>query len=120
MSLRTTSMILLILSMLILTGCKTVSREEIDAVLWLNNAPLPAEICAVSDRYGFYRKLNDGKLEFISWCKTEAADYVAIRKDDLEKIFKKAGLKKSAQTVQRQLVRERSELDRRADEYSAP
>jgi hypothetical protein len=40
--------------------------------------------------YGFYRRLNGGKFEFISFCQPEAAQMISVTKDDYEKIM--AGL----------------------------
>lgn len=31
------------------------------------------------NRYGFYRKLNNGKLEFIPFCSPSARGYIAIK-----------------------------------------
>jgi len=37
--------------------------------------------------YGFYRRLNTGQLEFISFCDPRAADWIAVHKADLKKIL---------------------------------
>jgi hypothetical protein len=71
-----------------LTGC--LSREQVDAKVWLNNAPLPAELCAKLPElkeYGFYRKLNDGTIEFMSFCDPRAADWLSMYKTDYGKIM---------------------------------
>jgi hypothetical protein len=52
--------------------------------------PIPQEIC---DRnielwsYGFYRKLNNGKIEFVSFCKKEAREWLAMNKEDFNKFM---------------------------------
>lgn len=48
------------------------------------------ELCAQLpelNRYGFYRRLNDGKLEFISFCKPEAKKYVSMHADKFNKLL---------------------------------
>lgn len=37
--------------------------------------------------YGFYRRLSDGKLEFISFCQPEAGAMISVTKDDFDKIM---------------------------------
>lgn len=72
-----------------LTGC--VTRPEIKAAFWMNNG-LPADLCASELRlkdYGFYRKLNTGKLEFMPFCNPDVKHFVAIIDSDLEKILDK-------------------------------
>lgn len=58
--------------------------------MWLNNGPIPADICEREPDLklrGFYRRLNSGKLEFISFCNPIANDLLGIHKTDLEKIL---------------------------------
>lgn len=58
--------------------------------MWLNNSPIPAAICQQGAKdYGFYRRIEGGKLEFVSFCSTKAKDWVAIHKEDLERLLKK-------------------------------
>jgi len=69
-------------------GC--VSRQELNAAIWLNNAPLPDELCDASPLnrlYGFYRRLNDGKIEFVSFCNPDAADWISMHKDDFKRLL---------------------------------
>jgi hypothetical protein len=77
------------LSLLILCqGC--VSKREINAAIWLNNSPLPVEICErdpVLKQYGFYRRLNNGKFEFISFCDEKARNWLSMHKDDFNRIM---------------------------------
>lgn len=68
------------------------TRAEIDAVIWLNNSPIPADVCAREpslNDYGFYRRLNDGTFEFISFCHPDAHLWVAMHKDDFIKLLDK-------------------------------
>lgn len=69
-------------------GCLT--RKEVDAALWLNNLPLPKELCtaqpALRDR-GIYRRLENGKLEFVSVCTPQIHDYMSAHKDDVKKVM---------------------------------
>lgn len=81
------------LALAISTGLSAcVSRGEIRANLWLNNAQIPKELCdkepALKD-YGFFRRLDSGKLEFVSWCDPLARRWLAIFDDDLERLLDK-------------------------------
>jgi hypothetical protein len=55
----------------------------------MNNFP-PTELCAripeLND-YGFYRKLNDGKLEFISICSPEITHWLSVLDKDFNAIL---------------------------------
>lgn len=63
--------------------------------MWENNAPLPPELCGPKDatpqnplwQYGFYRILNDGKIEFISFCDAKSREWLAIYYQDLENLL---------------------------------
>jgi hypothetical protein len=82
-------------SFLTLGGCKTITKSRIDAAIWLNNAPLPKEICEANpDLYkrGFYRRLDSGKLEFISFCNPLARRWVSAFDEDFQKILEEAGI----------------------------
>lgn len=57
---------------------------------------LPDELCVKADEYqaqgigwdyGFYRKLNDGNYEFISFCDPKSKEWFAMHKDDLAKVL---------------------------------
>lgn len=79
--------ILLIILALPLIAAKCPTKTQINAAIWLNNG-LPAEFCCDKCEgweYGFYRKLNDGKFEFISLCDPKAKDWVSMHKDDFKK-----------------------------------
>lgn len=81
-------------ALLVLTSCLT--REEIDAALW-NSDRIPVEYCEKYPEikeYGFYRKLNDGNEEFVSFCSDNAKTYFAMYNKDFEKLVTKAQLKK--------------------------
>jgi hypothetical protein len=72
--------------MICLTSCLT--RKEIEATIWLNNAPIPASLCKEGvEKRGFYRRLDSGKIEFVSFCSPEAKQWLSIHKDDLQKIL---------------------------------
>lgn len=71
-------------------GCKTVTRSEVEATVWLNNLPLPKEICDASPELklrGFYRLLNDGKYEIVSVCNPSITEFVEMPKDDFNRIL---------------------------------
>jgi hypothetical protein len=72
------------------SGC--ITRQEIKAYTWLNNSPIPDELCArepALQNYGFYRRLNNKKFEFISFCDPRANDWVAFYNKDLEAVLDK-------------------------------
>lgn len=78
------------LLLILCQGC--VSRKKIEAAIWLNNFP-PQELCAKNPElheYGFYRKLNNGKFEFVSICKEEARLYLTMYKDHFDNIMQEA------------------------------
>jgi hypothetical protein len=73
-----------------MSGC--ITRDEIDAVIFLNNGPLPSGICDREPelkKYGFYRTLNSGKFEFMSFCHPKANKFLSAREDDLNEILDK-------------------------------
>lgn len=58
--------------------------------MWLNNGPLPAAICEREPelrRYGFYRRLDAGSFEFVSFCRTDAGAWVSVYGPDFYKIL---------------------------------
>lgn len=60
-----------------------------EAAAWLNNG-LPAELCEkepLLKNYGFYRKLNTGKYEFIGFCSPDSAHWIAFFDQDLKKLL---------------------------------
>lgn len=72
-----------------LSSC--VTRGEVRAYFYLNNG-LPADLCEREPRlrdYGFYRRLNDGRFEFVSFCSPDAKRYLGILDDDLERLLDK-------------------------------
>lgn len=90
---------LLAVSLLTVSGC--VSRGELKASLWLSNGMDP-KLCGPSQAlspnpsiwdYGVYRKLSDGKLEFVPYCKRDAegnpyaAHYFSIFDEDLNRVL---------------------------------
>lgn len=82
------------------SSCPT--KPEVDAAMWLNNG-LPADLCfpgpeasaelqAVAQRlreHGFYRRLNAGGFELVSFCKPEAREFSGMHKRDLEELLSK-------------------------------
>jgi hypothetical protein len=87
------SVIVLVPLLCAFAGCLT--KKELDLYIYFNNSPLPEQFCEVlADGskvglgwgYGFYRRLNDGKLQFISFCHPDAKNWIAMHKDDYKKI----------------------------------
>lgn len=79
------SLVFLIIS---LSAC--VSREKIDAIVWEESLPLPADICASNPdlmKYGHYRKMNGGGFELFNFCNPVAPPMICMTKDDYEKLW---------------------------------
>ena len=71
-----------------LNGC--VTKAQVDALVWLNNLTELNKLCPSHPElkdYGFYRKLNDGKLEFISVCNPLVADLLSMQKGDYNNLM---------------------------------
>jgi len=67
-----------------------VTRNQINAYLWLNNSPIPEEICQrepLLKDYGLFRRLNNGNYEFISMCDERMKSFISMHKDDLARIL---------------------------------
>jgi hypothetical protein len=80
-------LVLLVPIALLLVGCP--SRQEIEAAAWLNNG-LPEELCKKEpelQNYGFYRRLNNGKFDFISFCNPESKRWISFFDQDLKKLL---------------------------------
>ncbi len=63
-----------------------------NAYLWINNFPLPAEVCErepLLKDYGFHRRLNTGNFEFLSVCDERTREFYEMHKDDLAKLIGK-------------------------------
>lgn len=85
---------------MICQGCKTVTRQEVEATVWINNLPINQELC---DKYqevnvrGLYRVLNDdqckdlghkpGCKEFVSICNSKITKFVSIPEEDFNRIL---------------------------------
>jgi hypothetical protein len=80
---------LALLLLTILPACP--NRVEIRAHFF-DNTGIPEHVCAKYPElweFGMFRKLNDGKYEFVSYCKPEAQLYLDIYKDDLNNMLDK-------------------------------
>lgn len=59
------------------------------AEIWLNSG-LPQDLCTKYPEltnYGFYRALNDGKYELLSYCNGNAEKYISMQKDKFNEIL---------------------------------
>lgn len=86
----------LVLALLTTSQSACIHRPQIYANLW-NSAPLPVELCDKYPEikpYGFYRKLNNGKFEVMPYCSPLSENWLAIYKDDLEKLLNEAAVPK--------------------------
>lgn len=57
--------------------------------IWLNSG-LPKEICDKNpelNSYGFYRKLNDGKYELLSYCNANSERYLSMHEEKFKEIL---------------------------------
>jgi len=67
-------------------GCQTPTRSEVNALVWLNNFPVPQD--AVNHcEYGFYRRLNDGNLEFFSICNPNMPKMVSMKDSEYQALL---------------------------------
>lgn len=72
----------------------------------MTNAPFPAELCQKEPdiaRYGFYRRLDSGQLEFVSFCNPEARRWLSIHERDLEEILNETLPKELARSALKDL-----------------
>ena len=79
---------------LAISGC--ITRQEIDAHIWLQSG-IPATVCQASPKIaksGIYRKLNNGKYEFISYCSPLIRHYLSIKDSEYEELLEKLLKKK--------------------------
>lgn len=84
-----------------LMGAGCISRGKIEAQIWLNNTPIPKELCDKTPElkdYGFFRRLNSGQLEFVSFCSPLAVQWLAMFKDDFNRLMDEAGLPRPSPT----------------------
>lgn len=82
---------LAIFGLLFLVSC--VTRNQINGYLWLNNIPVPQEICdrePLLKDYGLFRRLNNGNFEFISVCDQRMKQFFSMHKNDLARILNEA------------------------------
>lgn len=85
--LLTVSLVLLLI--LLATGC--VTRKQIEAATWLNNFnAIPKEACypgGAMYQVGFFRRLDNGKFQFISACSDTAAKMLSATPEDYKKLL---------------------------------
>jgi hypothetical protein len=88
-------LVALLIILLIGPGC--ITRGQINASVWLNNTPIPKDLCdrepSLKD-YGFFRRLDSGQIEFVSFCSPQAVQWLAMFKDDFNRLMDEAGLPK--------------------------
>lgn len=85
---RSLKAIFVVIMALSLSSC--ITRKQIEATIWRNNAPVPQDLCSRVPElrdYGLYRKLDSGKLEFISVCNPVMRQMLSIHEKDLQKIL---------------------------------
>ena len=74
----------------LIQGCKTLTRAEIDAITFHNNGPLPEHLCNTYPElwdYGFYRTIDSGGFEFLSWCNGNVTDYLTFKESDVNELI---------------------------------
>jgi hypothetical protein len=80
---------ILAILLITLSACNIPTRKEVNAAIWLTNG-LPPDLCAsvpeLND-YGFYRKLNSGDFEFLSFCSPEALNFLGMHKTDFNRLM---------------------------------
>lgn len=80
------------LALLLLPLNSCVTKAQVDALIWLNNLEaLQKDVCPTHPElndYGFYRKLDSGKLEFISVCNANAPGLFSMTSSDYSNLMK--------------------------------
>jgi hypothetical protein len=70
------------------SGC--ITRGQVEATIWLNNLPVPEEIClqvpALRQR-GIVRRLDTGQLEFVSVCNPKINEFLSTHRTDFDRIL---------------------------------
>jgi hypothetical protein len=82
-----------------------VKRSEIKAAVWLNLS-ISEETCRERPELrdvGVYRRLNDGRFEFVSFCSPLIEQYFSIYRDDLERILRETLPNDEANRVMKEL-----------------
>src|SRR5690606_24188297 len=93
-------------SLLMGSSSCSLTREQIDAISWPVNAKYWQEETDACDRIpelhlmGFGRTLDNGKVEFISWCNPLAQEIVAFKETELLNLIN-ATLPKGATNVEK-------------------
>lgn len=79
---------------LILMGLATsscVTRKQIETATWLNNFnAIPDEACYPGKalyRVGFFRRLDDGKFQFVSICSDTGNKMLSATAEDYKKLI---------------------------------
>jgi hypothetical protein len=79
---------------LVLSLSSCVTKKQIQAATWLNNFhAIPHEFCGDTNNrgplwnYGFFRRLNDGRLQFISICTEQAGRMFTTTEEDYRKLL---------------------------------
>ena len=67
-------------------GCQTPTRSQVDALTWLNNFPIPPD-ATDHCRYGFYRRLDDGNLEFFSICNQSMPKMISMKDAEYKELL---------------------------------
>jgi hypothetical protein len=74
---------------LLLTGC--VTKKQIEAATWLNNFHvLEPELCYPNGplyEVGFFRRLDDGRFQFIPICTPTGAKMLSVTPEDYKKLL---------------------------------
>jgi hypothetical protein len=80
-----------VLTLTLLATSSCVSRKQIEAATWLNNFnAVPKEACYPGQalhRVGFFRRLDDGKFQFISICSDTANKMLSATAEDYKKLI---------------------------------
>ena len=86
------SLLVLGISLILFLGSSCITRGKIEAAIWMNNG-LPDDVCErepVLKQHGFYRKLNNGKYDFRSFCHPEAVRWLSMHETDFNKLLDEA------------------------------
>jgi hypothetical protein len=79
----------LLLILLASSGC--ITRKQIEAATWLNNFhSIDPTLCYPGGplyERGFFRRLDDGRFQFISICTETAAKMLSVTAEDYKKLL---------------------------------
>jgi hypothetical protein len=73
-------------------ACQTPTRSQVDALTYNNNfTALPPDICQREPelyKFGFYRRLDDGRIAYFSICDKDIPVFVSMKYDEYDALLR--------------------------------